>query len=121
MPTDMTRATLLNRLTCLSVIATLFFAVVAPAWAEEEEEGGSDFKDPTIVTDDSTSTPDGVKDLGKKSEKKPINDPVYGKWWFWATAIGVAGAVIAVAVIPFKKKAPGCTSEYTLGCIGDGR
>jgi len=118
----MTRATLLNRLTCLSVVATLFFAFVAPAWAaEEEEEGGPAFKDPTIVTDDSTSTPDGVKDLGKKSEKKPINDPVYGQWWFWATAIGVAGTVIALAVIPFRKAAPGCGTYYTMGCVGDGR
>ena len=118
--TDMTRATLLNRLTCLSVIATLFFTVVSPAWAEEEE-GGSDFKDPTIVTDDSTSTPDGVKDLTKKFEKKSIDDPVYGKWWFWATAVGVAGTIIALAIIPLKKKAPACGSEYTVGCIGDGR
>jgi len=121
---DMTRANLLSRLTCLGVIATLFFAVVSPAWAQEEE-GGSDFKDPTIVTDDSTSVPDGVKDLGKK-EKKPIDDPVYEKWWFWATAVAVAGAVIAASVIPFKKKAPACGSgvngpTYGLGCIGDGR
>jgi len=116
----MTRATLLNRLTCLSVVATLFFTVVSPAWAEEEE-GGSDFKDPTIVTDDSTSTPDGVKDLTKKFDKKPIDDPVYGKWWFWATAVGVAGTIVALAIIPFRKKAPACGSEYTLGCIGDGR
>ena len=117
----MTRATLLNRLTCLSVIATLFFAVVSPAWAEEEE-GGSDFKDPTIVTDDSTSTPDGVKDLTKKFEKKSIDDPVYGKWWFWATAIAVAGAVVTAAILPLRKKAPACVgSEYTLGCVGDGR
>jgi hypothetical protein len=119
---DMTRANFLSRLTCLGVIATLFFAVVSPAWAQEEEEGGSDFKDPTIVTDDSTSTPDGVKGLDNKKEKKPIDDPVYGKWWFWATAIGVAGAVIAAAVIPFNKKAPTCAgTTYNLGCVGDGR
>ena len=118
---EMTRATFRNRLTCLGVIATLFFAVVVPAWAQEEE-GGSDFKDPTIVTDDSTSTPDGVKDLGKKNEKKPIDNPVYGKWWFWATAIGVAGAVVAMAVIPFHKKAAQCAPDsYNLGCKGDGR
>ena len=117
---DMTRANLLSRLTCLGVIATLFFAVVSPAWAQEEE-GGSDFKDPTIVTDDSTSTPDGVKDLTKKFDKKPIDDPVYGKWWCWATAVGVAGTIVALAIIPFRKKAPACGSEYTLGCIGDGR
>ena len=121
--TDMTRATLLNRLTCLSVIATLFFTVVSPAWAEEEE-GGSDFKDPTIVTDDSTSTPDGVKDLTKKFDKKPIDDPVYAKWWFWATAVAVAGAVVTLAVIPLHKKAPICAptgTTYNLGCVGDGR
>ena len=35
----------------------------APAEAESEES----YKDPTIVTDDSTSTPDGVKDLAKSS------------------------------------------------------
>jgi hypothetical protein len=121
MLSDMTRATHLTRLVSLSVIATLFFAVVQPAWAEEEEEGGPAFKDPTIVTDDSTSTPDGVKDLGKKPEKKPINNPVYNEWWFWATAIGVAGALVALSVIPLQKKAPGCTSDYVLGCVGDGR
>jgi hypothetical protein len=121
----MTRAILLTRVISISVIATLFFTVVQPAWAQDEEEGGSGFKDPTIVTDDSTSVPDGVKDLGKK-EKKPIDDPVYEKWWFWATAVAVAGAVIAASVIPFKKKAPACGSgvngpTYGLGCIGDGR
>ncbi len=118
---DMTRTTFLTRVISFSVIATLFFAIIQPAWAEEEEEGGPAFKDPTIVTDDSTSTPDGVKDLGKKFEKKPIDDPVYEKWWFWAVAVGVAGVVIAAAVIPFQKKAPGCTSTYGLGCVGDGR
>jgi hypothetical protein len=117
---DMTRTTLLTRVISFSVIATLCLAVVQPVWAQEEEEGGS-YKDPTIVTDDSTSTPDGVKDIGKKPEKKPIENPVYEKWWFWATAVGVAGVVIAAAVIPFQKKAPSCTSAYALGCIGDGR
>jgi hypothetical protein len=29
--------------------------------------------------------------------------------------------VIAASVIPFQKKAPGCGSQYGLGCIGDGR
>jgi hypothetical protein len=117
---DMTRTTLLTRVISFSVIATLFLAVVQPAWAEEEEEGGS-FKDPTIVTDDSTSTPDGVKDIGKKPEKKPIENPVYEKWWFWAAAVGIAGAVVTAAVWPMRKTAPGCTASYTLGCIGDGR
>jgi len=117
----MTRATLLTRVISFSVIATLMLAVVQPAWAEDEEEGGSGFKDPTIVTDDSTSVPDGVKGLDKK-EKKPITDPVYETWWFWATAVGVAGAVIAASIIPFQKKAPGCAANtYNLGCIGDGR
>jgi hypothetical protein len=117
---DMTRATLLNRVISFSVIATLFLAVVQPAWAEEEE--GGDFKDPTIVTDDSTSTPAGVKDLGKP-EKKPIVDPVYGNWWFWASAVVVVAAVVTGAVIPLQKKAPTCTAQYGagLGCIGDGR
>ncbi len=119
---DMTRTTFLTRVVSLSVIATLFFAVVQPAWADDEEEEGGSFKDPTIVTDDSTSVPDGVKDLGKKAEKKPIDNPVYTQWWFWATAVGVAGVVIAAAVIPFQKKAPGCQAgTRPLGCIGDGR
>jgi hypothetical protein len=118
---DMTRTTLLTRVISFSVIATLLFAAVQPAWAEEEEEGGPAFKDPTIVTDDSTSTPDGVKDIGKRAEKKPINNPVYGEWWFWATAVLVAGAVVTAAVIPLQKTAPGCTAAYGLGCIGDGR
>jgi hypothetical protein len=122
MLTAMTRTTLLARLVCLSVITTLFFGYVPPAWSQDEEEvGGSEYKDPTIVTDDSTSTPEGVKDLGKKFEKKPITKPIYNEWWFWATAIGVAGAWIALAVIPFQKKAPTCGTEYGLGCVGDGR
>ena len=105
---------------CLGVIAALFFGVVSPAWAQEETE--SDYKDPSIVTDDSTSTPDGVKDLGKKAEKKPIDDPVYGKWWFWAAGIAVAAAVVTAAVLPLQKKAPTCNSAvYPLGCVGDGR
>ena len=124
---EMTRATLHSKLICLSVITTLFCGIAAnPAWAQdepqqEEESTGSDYKDPTIVTDDSTSVPDGVKDLGKK-EHKPITDPVYGKWWFWATAVVVAGAVATIAVLPFQKKAPGCAGNvYPLGCAGDGR
>lgn len=117
----MTHSTLRDRLVCLGVIATLFFGVVSPAWAQEETES-SDYKDPSIVTDDSTSTPDGVKDLNKKPDKKPIDDPVYGKWWFWATGIAVAAAVVFGAVVPMQKKAPTCTSSsYVLGCIGDGR
>jgi hypothetical protein len=119
----MTRATLLTRLICLSVIATLFCGVVQPAWADDDDDDSSEYKDPTIVTDDSTSAPDGVKDLGKRYEKKPpIEDPVYGKWWFWATAIGVAGAWVALSVYPFHKRAPGCAAgQYQLGCVGDGR
>ena len=76
------------------------------------------------MTDDSSSVPAGVKDLGKK-EKKPITDPVYEKWWFWAAAVAVAGAWVAVAVWPGRQKAPACaggdTGPYPLGCIGDGR
>lgn len=123
---DMTSSILRDRLICLGVIATLFFGVVSPAWAQEENEneseaGESGYKDPTIVTDDSTSVPDGVKDLGKK-EKKPIEDPIYNKWWFWAAAVAVAGAVVTAAVIPLQKKAPTCAqSTYPLGCTGDGR
>lgn len=123
----MTRATLLTRLICLSVITTLFCGIVRPAWAaddeEEETSTSSDFKDPSIVTDDSTSTPDGVKDLGKRYEKNPpIQNPVYHQWWFWAAAVGVAGAWVALSVYPFHKRAPGCaTGQYQLGCVGDGR
>jgi hypothetical protein len=122
MLTDMTRTTLISRMVCLSVITTLFFGYIPPVWAQDEEEvGGTEYKDPSIVTEESTSAPDGVKDLAKKFEKKPITDPVYNKWWFWAAAIGVAGAWIAFAVIPLQKKAPTCGTEYGLGCIGDGR
>ncbi len=124
MLSDMTRTKFLARVISLSVIATLFFAVVQPALADDDE-GDSEYKDPTIVTDDSTSVPEGVKDLGKKPEKKPIVNPVYQEWWFWATAIGVAGAVVALSVIPLQKKAPGCSPSasppYSLGCVGDGR
>jgi hypothetical protein len=123
MLSDMTRANFVTRLICLSVVTTLICGIVQPVWAQDEEESTtSDFKDPTIVTDDSTSAPDGVKDLGKRFEKKPINNPVYGEWWFWATAIGVAGAWIALAVYPLQKRAPGCAAgQYSLGCVGDGR
>ncbi len=119
----MTRATLRRtRFICLGVVLALFCSVIhsRSVWAEEEEEIGGDYKDPTIVTDDSSSVPAGVKDLGK--EKKPIVDPVYEKWWFWAAAVAVAGAWVAVAVWPGHQKAPKCAgTDYTLGCIGDGR
>jgi hypothetical protein len=126
MLSDMTRTNLFSRLVCLSAIMTLFFAVLHPAtaWAEDEEEetgSSSDYKDPTIVTDDSTSTPDGVKDLVTKYTKKELTNPVYEKWWFWATVIGVAGAWVAFSVIPLQKKAPTCGPDYKLGCAGDGR
>jgi hypothetical protein len=122
MRTNMTRTTFLSRLVCLCVVTTLSFGYLQPAFAQDEEEvGGSEYKDPTIVTDDSTSTPDGVKELAKKFEKKPLTNPIYNEWWFWAAAIGVAGAWIALAVIPFQKKAPTCGPDYGLGCIGDGR
>jgi hypothetical protein len=118
----MRRTTLLSRLVCLGVIATLSFSCLQPAWAEDEEEvGGSEYKDPTIVTDDSTSTPDGVKELSKKFEKKPITNPIYNEWWFWATAIGVAGAWVALAVLPLRQGAKTCGGDYRLGCVGDGR
>jgi hypothetical protein len=121
---DMTRATLHARLICLGVITTLFCGISQPAWAQDEPEeptGESDYKDPTIVTDDSTSVPDGVKDLGKK-DHKPIADPVYNKWWFWVATVAGAGLVATLAVLPLQKKAPGCvSSNYPLGCTGDGR
>ena len=120
----MTRTNWISRLVCLSVIMTFCFALVRPAFADEDEEEDVDdteYKDPTIVTDDVTSTPDGVKDLIKKYEKKTITNPVYEKWWFWATAIGAVGAWVAFSVIPFHKRAPTCGPEYKLGCVGDGR
>lgn len=121
----MTRATLRRtRFICLGVILALFCSVIESrtVWAaDDDEETGSDFKDPTIVTDDSSSVPMGVQNLGKK-EKKPIVEPVYGEWWFWAAAVAAAGAWIAIAVIPTRQKAASCTgSTYRLGCIGDGR
>jgi hypothetical protein len=122
----MTRATLRKaRFICLAVILAFFCSVIRsqPVWAEDEqeEEGvGGDFQDPTIVKDDVTSVPQGVKDLGK--ERKPIVDPVYGKWWFWAIAVATAGAWAVAAVYPMRSKAPGCSAgSYPLGCIGDGR
>jgi hypothetical protein len=122
MLTAMTRTTLIARLVCLGVITTLFFGYLPAAWADDEEEvGGSEYKDPTIVGEESTSTPDGVKELAKKFDKKPIVNPVYGQWWFWAAAVGIAGAVVALAVIPLQKRAPTCSPDYGLGCIGDGR
>ncbi len=120
----MLRATLYLRLICLSVIATICCGIIQPARADDQDNlVGPEYRDPTIVTDDSTSTPDGVKDLAKKFHQvQPIQDPVYNKWWFWATAIGVAGVVSALAIIPFHKNAPGCASgQYALGCVGDGR
>lgn len=119
----MARKTLLSRLVCFSVITTLFFGYLPAGWAQDEEEIDDDteYRDPTIVTEESTSTPDGVKDLLKKYEKKTITNPIYNEWWFWAAAIGVAGAWIALAVIPLQKRAPTCGAEYPLGCVGDGR
>lgn len=116
----MMRAALHTRLISLGVIAALFFTVVRPGWAQEEEEGG-DYKDPTIVTEESTSEPVGVQELAKKPEPKPIENPVYGKWWFWATAVGVAGAWLAFAMWPLRSKAPSCGPLYEAGCVGDGR
>jgi len=119
----MTRTTLLSRLVCISVITTLFFGYLPHSWAQDEEEidDGTEYKDPTIVSEESTSTPDGVKELAKKFDKKPIVNPIYDEWWFWAAAIGIAGAWIALAVVPLQKRAPTCGSDYGLGCVGDGR
>ncbi len=122
---DMTRATLQKtRFLCLGVVLAFFCSMIRaqPVWAQdEEEEVGGDYKDPTIVTDDSSSVPVGVKDLGK--EKKPIVDPVYSKWWFWAATVAAAGAWAVFAIWPSHQKAPGCAagSDYALRCIGDGR
>lgn len=123
----MTRATLRRtRFICLGVVLALFCSVIEsqPVWAQDDDESGSDYKDPTIVTDDSSSVPAGVKDLGKK-ERKPIVEPVYNQWWFWAGAVVVAAAWTVAAVWPGRQKAPKCvggsSGPYSLGCIGDGR
>ena len=116
----MMRSLLQLRLISFGVVAALVFAIVRPAYAQDDE-GGADYKDPSIVTDYSTSVPDGVKDIVKKNEAKPIDNPIYQKWWFWATAIGVAGAWITFAMWPLRKQAPGCGSVINLGCFGDGR
>jgi hypothetical protein len=121
---DMTRATLRRtRLVCLGVILALFCAVIRsqPVWAQDDDESEEEFEDPTIVTDDSSSVPVGVKDIGK--EKKPIVDPVYNKWWFWAATVAAAGAWAVFAVWPSRQQAPGCAagSPYSQRCIGDGR
>jgi len=121
----MTRATLQRtRFICLGVVLALFCSVIQsqPAWAaEDDEEIGGDYKDPTIVTDDSSSVPLGVKDLGKK-EPKPIVNPVYEEWYFWAAAVAVAAGWVALSVWPTRQKAPKCRGgDYTLGCVGDGR
>jgi hypothetical protein len=116
----MTQATHRIRVICLSVVAALFFGSASPAWAQEE----SDYKDPTIVDEESTSAPDGVKDLGKgsKPEKKPILNPIYNEWWFWAAAVAAAGVLGTLAIVPLQKRAPTCAGNaYTAGCIGDGR
>jgi len=124
---DMTRATLQRtRFICLGVVLALFCSVIRsqPVWAadddEEEDTTGGDFKDPTIITDDSTSVPGVV--LAPK-EKKPIVDPLYSKWYFWAGTVAVLGAWIAFAILPTHLKAPTCGSAtpHELGCIGDGR
>lgn len=121
----MTRTNLFSRLVCLSVITTFCFALVQPALAADDEEefveDDTEFEDPTIVKDDATSTPDGVNVLIKKYEKKTITNPVYEKWWFYLTALGVVGAWVAFSVIPLHKRAPTCNADYALGCVGDGR
>ena len=123
----MTRATLRrSRFVCLGVVLAFFCSAIGsqPVWAQDEEEDvGGDYKDPTIVTDDSSSVPVGVQNIGK--EKKPIVDPVYGKWWFWAATVVAVGAWTFLAVWPglSHQKAPGCDaySPYHRNCIGDGR
>ena len=118
---DMTRTKRVSRSICPSVIVALFFAFLHPTWAAEGEVVGGNDKDPAVVTDDRTSKPDGVKELVKKQEEKTITDPVYGRWWFWVVAIGAAGALATLAVLPLQKQAAACPSNYQLGCIGDGR
>lgn len=121
----MTHVTSRVRTVCLGVIASLIFGSTSPAWAQDEP----DLNDPTIVEEESSSAPTGVKDLKaeRDAEKRLIKDPIYNEWWFWAGVVGTAGAWIAFSLIPLHKKALGCNmriqdgTTYPLGCVGDGR
>jgi hypothetical protein len=122
----MTHVTSNVRLVCLAVIAALFFGAMPSGWAQDEEP---EYRDPTIVEEESSSVPDGVKNLASEeaAKKKEIVKPIYGEWWFWATTVATAGAWLAISMIPMHKKALMCNTNaakgttYPLGCIGDGR
>jgi hypothetical protein len=124
----MTHVTWRFRSVCLSVIASLFVSTAVPAWADSDDDS-SDYKDPSIVEDEATSVPDGAKRIAEEEarKKKEIANPVYGQWWFLASAVAVAGAWIAFSVLPLHKRAAGCNTSsgsgetYPLGCVGDGR
>ena len=44
----------------------------------EDEEAGGDFRDPTIVLDDSISVPQGLKDLARKEAEEAPRTPTWG-------------------------------------------
>jgi hypothetical protein len=58
-------------------------------------------------------------------EAKPVEDdtPSYKRWWFWALAAAVVGAVTIVGVTTFKPAphAPQACAPGTITCFGDGR
>jgi len=123
----MTHVTSRVRTVCLGVIASLVLGSASPAWAQEDPP---DFNDPTIVEEESSSAPTGVKDIKaeRDAEKRLIKDPIYSEWWFWAGVVGAAGAWIAFSAFrPLHNNALGCNSNpgvgvtYPLGCVGDGR
>ena len=126
MESVMTHVTSFARMVCLGVIASLVLGSAAPAWAQDED---FDFDDPTIVEEESSSAPTGVKDLKaeRDAEKLIIKDPIHDKWWFWATVVGTSVAWVAFSMLPLHKKALGCNTNptagqtYPLGCVGDGR
>ena len=127
METVMTHVTSRVRTVCLGVIASLVLGSASPAWAQEDPP---DLTDPTIVEEESSSAPTGVKDLKveRDAEKRLIKDPIYGEWWFWGSVIVAAGAWIAFSsLVPLHKKAGSCyvnsngQAAFPLGCVGDGR
>ncbi len=115
----MTRARLRVLSTCLGVIAALAFATARPAWAEE-------YSDPTITSDGSDETPEGLRNLGDAQTAKRVpptydTPPIYTNWWFWAGSVVLTGALVFLAATPLTPKARGCSSSFGMGCFGDGR
>jgi hypothetical protein len=115
----MTRARFWVLSTCLGVIAALALATARPAWAEE-------YSDPTITSDGSDETPEGLRNLGDAQTAKRVpptydTPPIYTNWWFWAGSAALTAALVFLAVTPLTPKAASCGGGYELGCFGDGR